>query len=195
MTKYLALASLLLAACGGGDQIDPNEQELITTVILTFEPAGGSALTFELNDGDGDGGDPPVVDDIVLSPGTYALTVQFQNRLEAPAEEITEEVADEADQHLVLFLGTAVVGPATSNASGPLAHAYADTDANGLPIGLANDITATAGTGTLNVVLRHMPPEEPPEKGADTLEAVKAGGLDAIGGSSDVDVDFQVTVQ
>lgn len=193
--KGTMLAAALLVACGGGDQIDPNEQELITTVVLSFEPVGGPTLTFEFDDPDGDGGDPPIADDIVLAPGTYGLAVQFQNRLEDPPEEITEEVADESDQHLVLFLGTAVVGPATSNTSGPLEHAYADTDANGLPIGLANDITAVAGSGTLNVVLRHMPPEEPPEKGVDTLEAVKVSGIDAIGGSTDVNVQFDVTVQ
>jgi hypothetical protein len=194
--KHATFASLLLAACGGGDQIDPNEQELITTVVLTFEqPAGGPALTFEFDDPDGDGGDPPIADDIVLAPGTYALSVQFQNRLEDPPEEITDEVADESDQHLVLLLGSAVVGPATDNLSGPLTHGYADTDANGLPIGLDNDITAAAGTGTLNVVLRHMPPEEPPAKGADTLATVKSSGIEAIGGSSDASVEFPVTVQ
>jgi hypothetical protein len=44
------------------------------------------------------------------------------------------------------------------------------------------------------VTLRHMPPEEPPQKAADTLAKVKAGGIDSIGGSTDAQVMFEVTV-
>jgi hypothetical protein len=46
----------------------------------------------------------------------------------------------------------------------------------------------------LVVTLRHMPPEQPPEKAADSLDLVKAGGINAIGGSTDATVTFAVTV-
>jgi hypothetical protein len=121
--------------------------------------------------------------------------VQFQNRLESPPEEITEEVDEEHDVHLLLFTGSAVVGPATTNATGPLTHAYTDMDGNGLPVGLTNSIVASAGTGQLTVTLRHMPPEEPPVKSSSTLMQVKSGGVDSIGGSTDAQVNFTVTVQ
>lgn len=182
-----------LVACG--KQGGVTEPELITTVILDFAPTAGVSSIFEFDDPDGDGGDPPIIDDIVLASGDYTLTVRFQNRLEDPPEEITEEIEDESADHLLLFTGSAVVGPATDNLSGPLTQGYADEDANGLPIGLSNDITATVGTGILSVTLRHMPPEEPPRKAADTLDLVRSGGVNAIGGSSDVDVSFDVTVQ
>lgn len=186
---------MTLGACSD-DSGGENENEVITTVILSFAPAGGTAPTeATFNDPDGDGGMAPTIDPVNLSPGNYTLTVQFQNRLANPVDEITDEIRDEKNFHLLLFTGSAVVGPATSNASGPLTQSYADTDDNGLPIGLSDMIVAAAGTGTLTVTLRHMPPEEPPVKAANTVMLAKTGGIDSIGGSTDAQVNFNVTVQ
>ena len=190
----LALSSCALAACGD-DGGAANENEVITSVMLSFAPATGSPVLAEFNDPDGDGGQAPTVQPVNLVAGaTYTMTVRFQNRLANPAVEITEEVMQESDIHLLLFTGSAVVGPATSNTTGPLTQAYADMDANGLPIGLSDTIMAKAGAGQLIVTLRHMPPEEPPQKAADTVSKVKAGGVDSIGGSTDAQVTFNVTV-
>lgn len=183
------------AACGGDDGGSSNDNEVITTAILSFAPASGPTITATFNDPDGDGGQAPTIDPVNLTPGNYTLTVQFQNRLVTPFEESTDEIRDEQNFHLLLFTGSAVVGPASATASGPLTQAYADTDGNGLPIGLTSTITATPGTGQLTVTLRHMPPEEPPVKAADTLAKAKAGGVDSIGGSTDAQVNFTVTVQ
>ncbi len=190
----LAISGCVLAACGD-DGGSTNENEVITTVILNFAKAGGSPVVATFNDPDGDGGAAPSIDPVNLTPGNYTLTVQFQNRLVTPLEEITDEVNGEHDVHLLLFTGTAVVGPATSNTTGPLMQSYSDMDDNGLPIGLANAIVASAGTGQLTVTLRHMPPEEPPVKSATTVMGVKTGGIDSIGGSTDAQVNFSVTVQ
>lgn len=188
------LVLCVLAGCDEDMTSDPNE--VITTVILNFAPTnGGPTVSPMFNDPDGDGGAAPTIDAVILMSGSYSLTVQFQNRLGTVPEEITTEVMDEADLHLLLFTGTAVVGPASATASGPLTQAYADMDANGLPIGLSTTITAVAGTGTLTVTLRHMPPEEPPVKSGDTLAQAKAMGIDSIGGSTDAQVNFMVTVQ
>jgi len=186
--RALVLA-LLVPACALPEGT-LNDQEVITTVILQFGDA-----EFAFDDPDGDGGELPTIDPIVLAPGSYPLAVRFQNRLEDPPEEITEEVADEADQHLLLFTGSAVVGPATENTTGPLQHAYADSDANGLPIGLANDVVVTPGAGMLTVTLRHMPPELPPEKSADTTAEARANGVDSIGGATDAQVSFSVVAE
>jgi hypothetical protein len=190
----IALSCVGFAGCGdeGGSE---NTEEVITTVVLNFEAPVGPTITATWNDPDGDGGAGPTIDPINLTAGTYTMTVEFQNRLANPQEDITAEVSDESDAHLVLVTGTAVVGPATNNATGPLMHSYGDTDANSLPIGLTNTVVARAGTGQLTVTLRHMPPEEPPVKGANTVMEVKTGGLDSIGGSTDVQVNYNVTVQ
>ena len=192
---FAALSSVVFAACGGDDGGSTNENEVITTVILNFAPATGTPVTATFNDADGDGGQAPTIDPVDLTAGNYTLTVQFQNRLVSPLEEITAEVRQEQDFHLLLFTGTAVVGPATTNTTGPLMQSYADMDGNGLPVGLTNSVVATPGTGQLTVTLRHMPPELPPVKSSSTVMEVKAGGVDAIGGTTDAQVRFVVTVQ
>lgn len=195
-TLIVTLVAVSLAACGD-DGGSGNEQEVITTVMLAFSPSGGGAAVMaEVNDPDGDGGQAPTIQPVNLTAGSFTLAVRFQNRLEDPAEEITTEVMDEGDQHQVFFTGTAVNGPASNQPTAPLAQVYADTDANGLPIGLSNTITAAAGTGDLTVTLRHMPPvNDQAVKTATTAEMVKTGGIDSIGGDTDATVTFPVTVQ
>ncbi|MBA3456507.1 MAG: type 1 periplasmic binding fold superfamily protein [Deltaproteobacteria bacterium] len=185
--RFLLLLSVF-AACGDDG---PTEEppELITTVILDFVPMGGGAtVTAAFTDPDGDGGDPPTIDPIDLAASMmYTTGVRFQNGLETPPEEITEEIRDESDEHQVFFTGTSI--------DGALVHSYLDMDANGLPIGLANRFVAARGTGTLIVTLRHLPPvNDNPIKTADLAAQVKAGGFAAIGGSSDAQVTFMVTV-
>ncbi|MDQ3369736.1 MAG: hypothetical protein M3680_30305 [Myxococcota bacterium] len=189
-------ASLTSAACS--DPADPGDEgELITTVTLTFTPPAGAPIVASFDDPDGDGGAPPTIDPITLVAGTtYATTVRFLNSLETPPEDITIEVADEADEHQVFFTGTAVAGPASNQPGAPLTHAYADRDANDLPIGLASTVTATAaGTGTLTVTLRHLPPlGGAPTKTSELAAQVQAGGFAAIAGGTDAQVNFAVTV-
>jgi len=193
--SFAVMSSVVFAACGGDDGGSTNENEVITTVVLNFAPATGSPVIATFNDPDGDGGQAPTIDPVNLTPGNYTLTVQFQNRLVNPLEEITDEVRQEQNFHLLLFTGTAVVGPATTNTTGPLMQSYADMDGNGFPVGLTDTIVAGAGTGQLTVTLRHMPPEEPPVKSSSTVMQVKTGGVDSIGGSTDAQVNFMVTVQ
>jgi hypothetical protein len=193
----LATSLLFVTACGG-DGETTNENEVITTVTLDFAPNGGGAtVSAAFNDPDGDGGTAPTVDPIVLATGkTYAMTVRFQNKLETPPDEITDEVRDESDQHQVFVTGSAINGPATTTTTAPLTHSYADTDANGLPIGLSNTIVAAAGTGQLIVTLRHIPPvNDVAAKVAGLAEQIKTGGLAALPGDTDAQVTFSVTVQ
>lgn len=197
MRLTAVLAILLLSACGDDGGSTGNEEEVITSVILTFTPGAlGTTVVAEFDDPDGDGGDPPSVDPIDLVDGaTYSLTVGFENRLEDPPEVITDEVSDESDEHQVFFTGDAVAGPASDNPGAPLTHTYDDQDANALPIGLDNTIVAATGTGELTVTLRHMPPiNDTPSKTAEVAGQVRDGGFSAIGGTSDAQVTFMVTV-
>ena len=189
--------SVAAAGCGSSGQEGGNENEVITTVTLSFTPAGGGlAVIASVDDPDGDGGNPPVVGPINLTPGMFDLTVKFENRLEKPPVNITDEVSDERDEHQLFFTGKAVNGPASNEAGAPLVQAYADMDSKGLPLGLANKITASAGTGTLTVTLRHLPPvNNMAAKVAGLAEAVRDQGFPAIGGSTDAQVSFPVTVQ
>ncbi len=201
LKPFLTAALFTFAVTGCGDDHDGhnhgNEEEVISAVALTFTPvAGGAGMTFEFDDPDGDGGDPPTIDNIDIAAGDYNLTIVLENRLEDPAEDITQEVSDEGDEHQLFFTGSAVNGPAANNPGAPLSHDYADQDMGGLPIGLSNTITAAAGTGDMTVVLRHLPPlNDQPTKVDGLAEDVAGGGISSIGGSSDVQVTLSVTVQ
>ena len=200
-TKLLLLAvGLMLVACGSDDPAtNTNEQEVITTLTLTFTPAGGgTAVTAAFDDPDGDGGNPPSIDPITLSNATdYTLKVTFTNKLASPPEDITAEVNTESDQHQVFFTGTAVKGPASDSATAIIEQTYSDTDANGNPVGLESAIKATgAGTGKLTVTLRHVPPvNDKPVKTATLADEVKKGGITALPGETDASATFDVTVQ
>lgn len=195
-TSTLSLLALTLAACGDDGASSGNEEEVITTVTLTFTPAsGGGPIVASFDDADGDGGNPPVIDQIALAPGSYATTVRFLNKLEDPPEEITDEVRDESDQHQLFFTGTAVVGPASDSANAALTQSYDDTDVNALPIGLANTFVASTGTGNLTVTLQHLPPlNGTAVKVAGLADTVRTSGLGALPGEADANVTFAVTV-
>ena len=197
LTVPCALTLALLGGCDVQNPDETNENEVITTVVLTFSPqSGGTALEFRWADPENDGS--PVIDDIALSDADdYDLGVSFLNELEDPAEDITEEVAEESDQHQVFFTGTAVDGPASDNEGAPVTQAYADTDDAGLPVGLDNTVVSNStGNGTFIVTLRHLPPQDDVDvKVAGLAEDVAAGGFDAIGGDTDAQVTFDLVVQ
>lgn len=174
---------------------DDNENEVITTLELTFTNASGEDLVFSWADPENTG--DPVIDDIELPAGEYTTTLKFLNELEEPAEDITVEIKDEDDQHQIFFTGDAVEGPAnTGNEGAPLLQAYDDEDENGLPVGLTNTFTATAGTGDLTVTLRHMPPESGEAvKVEGAAGIVSDEGFSGIGGDNDIQVTLPVTVE
>ena len=151
MMRYTGLSlALLVSACVDTDP-DENPQEVFTTVALTFTPqGGGDDVVAEFLDLNGD----VTIDPIGLTNGeTYDLSVEFFNELEDPIEDVTLEIMDEDDEHQVFFTGGAIDTLVT--------HTYSDMDGGGLPVGLDNEVAATAaGTDTFTVTLRHLPPED-----------------------------------
>lgn len=189
---------LLLAACS--DTTTPtetNEGEVITTAELTFTPtSGGEAKVFTWTDPEDDGS--PVVDPIVLLDAEdYTLSVRFLDALSSPAEDLTDEIDAESAEHQVFFTGTAVDGPAGTGSAAVVTHAYDDTDAGGLPVGLASTLTTTgAGTGTFTVTLQHLPAQDGTAvKGADLAGVVASDGLGALPGDLDFSGTFDLTVE
>ncbi len=193
----LSLA-LGLAACGDDDDpetpADENEEEVITTVNLTLTPsAGGTAITAGARDTDGNG-TIDEIDDITLAAGTtYVMGIGLLNELETPPEDIGEEVAGEDDEHQFFFLGTGVQSESTGTVTNPVVTvSYGDVDGNGDPVGLVDTtvVANVAGTGTLRVILRHLPGL----KEAGLADDVASGGIDSIPGENDIDVEFDLTV-
>ncbi|MFN3850328.1 MAG: hypothetical protein ACK4NY_12915 [Spirosomataceae bacterium] len=177
-TKLFLIGLLMLSILScKKDEVEGDENELITTLKLKFT-AGGTTQTFSFKDIDGDGGAAPTIDNIALKPNTtYTLAVEILNESVTPADDITKEVKEEADEHLMVY---------TPSPANLLTYTYGDKDSRNFPIGLTGTVrTTTAGTGKLKVQLRH----QPPASGTPTKNGT------ATPGSDDINVDFNVTVQ
>ena len=162
------------------DPIIPNEEEVITTLNFTLTPDGGGTpvvLTFQ--DLDGDGGNPPTITEGTLDTNaTYTGVLELLNELESPAEDITEEVQEEGEEHQ-FFFQTSLSG---------MDIVYDDMDANGNPIGLATILTTNAANaGTITVTLRHEPNKD--------AFGVSTGDITNAGGETDIEVTFNVDIQ
>lgn len=181
--KHLKLATFALLAftlfsCSKDDNPPVNEEEVITTIKVTLVD-GGTTITLQSQDLDGDGPDAPVVTvSGNLDPSTtYLGSVEFLNELESPAEDITAEVEEEGVDHQLFFDLTNSLGTIT----------YDDVDDNGDPIGLEFTlVTGNAGTGTLTLTLRHEPNKD--------ASGVSSGDITNAGGSTDAEVSFPITV-
>jgi hypothetical protein len=123
---------------------------------------------------DGPGGTAPVITGSLAlrANTTYTGTITLLDKTKNPAENITDEVAKEKEDHLFFYTPT----PAAL-----LAVTRTDRDANNREVGLTTRVaTAAAGTGNLQIVLRHQP-------------GTKNGT--ATTGDVDVDATVPVTVQ
>lgn len=179
-----ALLLLPLAVLGCTETTEPTEvqeRQIVTTIEVTID---GTAYTWD--DPENDGLDP-IVDPIVLpADASLPLSLRFFNALQEPAEELTERFRSNADFHQV-FYGTGQQAGFT----------YTDTDSNGLPLGLSGtlDTSATASTGELRVILRHMPvQDDEAQKVAGLEDTFYADGETALPGSSGADVTFELTI-
>lgn len=100
------------------------------------------------------------------------------NESESPAEDITEEIEEEDDEHQFFF---------TSSVGG-WSVSYDDADGEGNPVGLATKLTTTgAGSGSLTVILRHEPDK--------SASGVAGGSITNAGGETDIEVTFDVEVK
>ena len=177
------LAGVALSSCDKDepeDPVIPNEEEVITTLLLTLVPQdGGEAVVFSFRDLDGDGGDAPVLITPPLDSNTvYMGSLELKNEIVNPAEDITEEILEEAEEHQFFFQSTIP----------ELFVAYGDLDANQNPIGVSTIVT-TAGfaNGTLKITLRHEPDKD--------AAGVAEGDITNAGGETDIEVVFDVLVQ
>jgi len=175
-TLAMLLMGFVAVSCSDDDN-DPvavDEEEVITTMNVTLTGSGG-AITLQSQDLDGDGPNAPTitVSGDLLANTTYTGSIELLNETETPAEDITAEVREEDEEHQFFFSA----GGAISSAD------YDDEDADGNPVGLSFIITTgDAGSGTLQITLRHEP-----KKPND-------GSLSDAGGETDIAQSFTVTV-
>lgn len=167
-----------LAACGESSTAPGGESEVISRVTLTLNPsAGGAALTAYIDDPDGNGPQAPSaqVGSLALVRGvTYTGTVKFENRLVNPAEDITEEVEEESNEHRVFYTVTGTGVTVTTT----------DTDSQGRPLGVrfTKAVAQAATAGSTRIVLCHY--DDTPKSGAATTCTEE----------TDIDVSFAFTI-
>ena len=171
--------TILFVSCSKDDDpVAVNEEEVITTLTVTLVPSDASAnIILKTVDLDGDG---PTAPTVTVSGGdlkaslTYAGSMKFENETETPAENITLEILEEADEHQVFY----TVG-STLNAT----VVSTKNDSKGLPLGTEfNLTTGAASTGKLTFTLRHEP------KKPNT-------GLADAGGSTDMEASFDLVIK
>lgn len=173
----LLAAAFALAACGDSSTAPGGEQEVISRVTLTLTPTTGAPIVSFIDDADGNGPQAPSAQSgvITLTRGaTYTGTVKFENRLENPPEDITEEVEEEDDEHRVYYTVTGAGITITT----------LDTDGAGRPLGLRYRVVAgsAAGAGAMRVVLCHYD------------DAPKVATSTSCQGDTDINVVFNYTV-
>lgn len=183
---FTAFAAASLVACkkdkeeNSGPATPPNEEELITTLLLTFTDTENAANTYELRftDVDGDGGADPVLTGDTLPAGrAYNLALRVLDESGSTPDEVTEEIENEAAEHQFFFQPSGI----------DLQVTYADVDANGRPVGLLNTaVTGASGSGTLTVTLRHELDKAAP--------GVADGDITNAGGETDIQVAFPVII-
>lgn len=179
LLPIFALLTLYLGIIGCGPGPDPpppaNEEEVLTTLTLNFVDSAGvqPAVSATFRDPDGDGGQgPDVFDDINLAANTtYDVTITVLNETVTPAEDITIEILEEADEHLFCFTPTGVDVTVTRT----------DTDGTFEVGQLSRWRTGAAGTGTVQVTLKHQP------------DGVKDGSC--APGDTDIEVEFATEIQ
>jgi hypothetical protein len=170
---------IFFSGCKKDPVVDPNENELITTVrISLLDKTGGSTtpLIFEFKDLDGEGGvAPSKFDEILLTKGkTYDCSLTVLNESVSPADDITKEILAEAVDHQFYY----------SASDGLVTVSNLNTDSKGLPVGTtATWTTGTlSGSGTFRLTLKHKP-------------GIKAAGDLVTVGDTDIALDFKLKVQ
>ena len=177
--KYALLAStLIFASCSDDDDNAPdpvNDEEVITTLTVTLE-SGSDTVVMQYQDLDGDGPDAATVtvSGSLNANTTYDGSIVLLNETESPAENVTEEIEEEDDEHQFFYTVGSGLDVATD---------YANFDGDGNPLGTLFVLNVgSASSGGLTFTLRHEPNKP-------------NTGLENAGGSTDIEVTFDVTVE
>jgi hypothetical protein len=178
-------AMLLVGGCNNEDPVPANEEELITTLTLTFQKVDdlgtplNAPVSFTWEDLDGSGSAAPVIDDVTLDANSnYQVTLELIDKSKTPKLDVGAEVEEEGDEHQFFFVGASTL---------QLSFQYDDLDVNGNPIGLKAMATSqSASSGTLSVILRHEPLKD--------AAGVFKGDITNAEGETDLDATFNVSI-
>ncbi|MBJ7428632.1 MAG: hypothetical protein JHD28_06725 [Bacteroidia bacterium] len=166
LTILTIITILAFSSCKKDDPkkpVETNPQEVLTTVLLTGYNIDDSLnakyqFNYKWEDLDGDGGNAPIVDTLVLDTGiAYRCQALILDKTKTPFDTISVEIEKEKDEHQFFYT------PST-NLVGKFSTEILDFDNNNpkLPVGLKfNILTKSNQTynlpliGSLNIVLSH----------------------------------------
>jgi hypothetical protein len=169
MKNKIIIASMVLAAISSCKKDDPkkpvetNSQEVLTTVLITGYNIDDSLnakyqFSYKWEDLDGDGGNSPMIDTLVLDSGIrYNCNVLILDKTKSPSDTVSVEIENEKNAHQFFYTPS-------SNLAGKFSTEILDFDDNNpkLPVGLEfNILTKSNQTynlpliGSLNIVLSH----------------------------------------
>lgn len=181
LLAVLFFFSLAFISCSDDDNHDDHdhehEEELITTVVYTLTNTNDATdvitLTFEDLDGEGGADGTYTVNGEFTVNSSYTGEITLWNGTENPAEDVTEEIENEGNEHEFFFSNTA-----------SLTITKTDNDGNGNPLGLKTTVNTgdTPTTGTVTVILKHEPTKP------------NDGTVENSGGVAEIDVTFNVSV-
>lgn len=173
-----------LAACDSGEPDPVNPEELITdvTITLTNTDDDSDTVTIAASDSDGDGqGIVFTPSSISLRPGvTYSGTITLRDAIND--ENITEEIEEEAEEHLFRYeFDPSEAGAVTLTDT---ESDYTSENENGgdYAVGLTFDVSVAStasGSGELQAILYHF--DEEPKTGSDVTSD-----------ETDIDIAFPV---
>ncbi len=172
--KLLVIATVVLTGCKKKVEDKANEQELITTVELTFSNPD-TTFVVQYEDLDGAGGNAPIIAPINLKANkNYNVNLKLLDKTKTPAENISDAVKAEGTDHQFFYVA--------NNAN--LVVKTTDVDANNNPLGLTSTwATTNASTGTITITLKHQPKIKLASPGSIAL------------GDTDVEAAFTVTIK
>ncbi|WCO03293.1 type 1 periplasmic binding fold superfamily protein [Psychroserpens ponticola] len=178
LTAILCLTVLVSCSDDDGNIGEPNEEEVITDVTLTFVNDADATDIVELKSVDADGDDGPLVPNKTVTGdfsvgATYTATLDVYNSIED--EDITVEITDEEpDEHFFIY--------AINGLDMTFARSANDVvRADGNKLGYETTWTANAaGTGDITIQLFHESESvnDDNELGTQT------------GGSTDINISF-----
>ncbi len=196
LTPLVLIALLIALPACGGEVENPeggDEQEVLTTVELTFTPqGGGDEIVALFSDPDGDGGEEPTTTNPNLATSTtYDVSVRLLNETVPETDEdynIGAEVAEEAEEHQLFYTGSAIDGGLLTWMYEDVESDYTTNTGDDLPLGLRLTMTTdVAGSGELTVTLQHQPSVNDVD--------VKTSSSVINDGETDISVTFDVTVE
>ncbi len=183
---FAALAAGFASCKKDDNNPQPVEQELITTLKLTFleDVAGATPQSFiyKVENGFNNTSAGTVqADTIRLLPNrNYVVTADVYNEKETPVDTISYEIMEENEAHLFFYLPNPITG-AGSVAPIP---GTGNLDDGGKPLNMKLQMaTGTAGVGSLQMYLIHEPTDKTGTTRAD------------IGGETDAEATFPVRIQ